>query len=95
MKLVEKDSLAAYSDHSLNYKVKGMREFDEEDGFSTPLAGIPHFDIVRNQSAALNSTRASNLNMTTIEPNPECYVSVVEGRGSAQGEVGIATNCLI
>ena len=64
----------------------------DDNSFETPTAPIPPFQVVRqNNTTNLNSTRCSNLNATTFDVNPGCYAAVVEGRGSARGEVGIAT----
>ena len=60
--------------------------------YHTPAPPPPHSDT-GHQTTAFNSTGGGGLDTTLagFGVNPGCFVAVVEGRGGARGEIGMAT----
>ena len=67
----------------------------------TPLKPTPRGNLVTPKNKTPDSRHttphsaiSTPLGCTSTNPDPSCFVAILEGRGSAKGEVGIAAICL-
>ena len=64
----------------------------------TPLKPTPNASLVtpRNKTPDSHHTtpHSTPMGCTSTHPDPACFAAILEGRGSAKGEVGIAAICL-
>ena len=64
----------------------------------TPLKPTPNASLVtpRNKTPDSRHTtpHSTPMGCTSTHPDPACFAAILEGRGSAKGEVGIAAICL-
>ena len=60
----------------------------------TPLKPTPKGSMVTPRNKTPDSRHTTPMGCTSSNPDPACFVAILEGRGSAKGEVGMAAICL-
>ena len=60
----------------------------------TPLKPTPKGSMVTPRNKTPDSSHTTPMGCTSSNPDPACFVAILEGRGSAKGEVGMAAICL-